>query len=67
MRGHTTECSRCGGGTGQAKPCNCGTLHMARERVRKVAEGGMINTTYRMSPEPALDAFRADLLRILAE
>lgn len=41
------------------------TLALARERVRRVAEGGTINLTYRMSPEPALDAFRADLLLIL--
>lgn len=41
------------------------TLELARRRVRLVAEGGTINGTYRLSPEPALEAFRADLLLIL--
>jgi hypothetical protein len=40
-------------------------LALARRRVRAVAQGGTINLTYRMSPEPALEAFRADLLLIL--
>jgi hypothetical protein len=41
-------------------------LARAKERVGKVARGGHINTTYRMEPGAALDAFRADLLRLLA-
>lgn len=41
-------------------------LNLAKERVRAIARGGTINGTYRMSPESALAAFRADLLRILA-
>lgn len=43
------------------------TFALAQDRVRKVALGGTINGTYRMSPEPALDAFRADLLRIVGQ
>lgn len=42
------------------------TQAAARERVRKVAEGATINGTYRMLPGEALEAFRADLLRVLA-
>lgn len=42
------------------------TQAAARERVRKVAEGATINGTYRMLPGEALDAFRADLVRVLA-
>ena len=40
---------------------------LAVDRVRKVAKGATINGTYRMAPEPALDAFRADLLRIVGD
>lgn len=40
-------------------------LAQAKSRIRKVAEGATINGTYRLSPEPALEAFRADLVRIL--
>jgi len=43
------------------------THKLAVDRVRKVAKGATINGTYRMSPEPALDAFRADLLRIVGD
>jgi hypothetical protein len=39
----------------------------ARDRVRNVARGATINGTYRLPPGEALDAFRADLLRILGE
>ena len=34
----------------------------ALDRVRKVGEGATINGTYAMAPEPALEAFRKDLL-----
>jgi hypothetical protein len=44
----------------------CG-LAGARARVRAVARGGTINGTYGLSPEPALDAFRADLLLIVGD
>jgi hypothetical protein len=40
---------------------------MARARVRKVAEGRAINTTYKQGPIDALEAFKADLLAILDE
>lgn len=43
------------------------TLAGARERVRRVAGGATINGTYRLSPEPALEAFKADLLLVLAD
>lgn len=41
------------------------TLALARKRVRKVAEGGMINTTYGLPVGESLAAFRADLLFLL--
>lgn len=45
-----------------------GKTHALRlARVRAVAKGATINGTYRMSPEPALEAFRADLLAIVGE
>jgi hypothetical protein len=40
---------------------------LAVERVRRIAKGATINGTYKLAPEPALDAFRADLLRIVGE
>lgn len=40
-------------------------LQKARDRVRKIAKGGFINTVYRKFPGEALEAFRQDLLRIL--
>lgn len=43
------------------------TLRLAQERVRRVAKGATINGTYRLPPGEALDAFRADLLRIVGE
>ena len=43
------------------------THKLACDRVRKVAKGATINGTYKLAPEPALDAFRADLLRIVGE
>lgn len=42
------------------------TLAGARERVRAVAQGATINGTYKLLPEASLEAFRADLIRILA-
>lgn len=42
-------------------------LHMARKRVRLVAEGAMINTTYKRFPIDALAAFKADLLLVLGD
>lgn len=41
------------------------TLALAVKRVRRVAEGGHINTTYGLPVGESLEAFRADLLRIL--
>lgn len=43
------------------------TLRLAQDRVRRVAKGATINGTYKLLPEPALDAFRADLLLIVGE
>ena len=43
-----------------------GKTHALRiKRVRAVAKGATINGTYRLSPEPALEAFRADLLALV--
>ena len=45
-----------------------GKTHVLRlARLRAVAKGATINGTYRMSPEPALEAFRADLLALVGE
>jgi hypothetical protein len=38
---------------------------LARERVRKVANGATINGTYKMMPGEALTAFRHDLLLLV--
>ena len=43
------------------------TDKLARERIRAIAKGATINGTYRLPPGEALDAFRADLLRIVGE
>lgn len=40
-------------------------LVVARDRIRRVAKGDTINGTYKLAPEPALDAFRADLLLLV--
>lgn len=42
------------------------TLAAAKARVKAVGEGRTINGTYRMLPEPALEAFRTDLLLLVA-
>jgi len=77
---HRTVLSRCANcpyerpGTGQAQdPATVvisgrqqGKTHaMSIKRVRAVAKGATINGTYKMLPEPALEAFRADLLALV--
>jgi hypothetical protein len=42
-------------------------LEASKARIRAVAKGATINGTYRMQPGEALDAFRADLLRIVGD
>jgi hypothetical protein len=45
-----------------------GKTHAAAAgRVRKVAKGATINGTYKLNPEDALAAFRADLLILVGE
>ncbi len=52
--------------TGTLGPIRIALPKTARERVRAVAKGGQINTTYRLPPGEAVEAFRKDLLLILA-
>jgi hypothetical protein len=61
--GYPRPCDACHG-KGEIKIARGGLAH-AKRRVRAIANGRHINTTYRMMPEPALAAFRADLGIIL--
>lgn len=44
---------------------NRAALQVAMNRVWKIANGAMINTTYRLSPFDSLAAFKSDLKLIL--
>jgi len=45
-----------------------GKTHAMRiQRLRAIAKGATINGTYKMLPEPALEAFRADLLALVGD
>lgn len=35
---YTTECTKCGGGTGQSKPCNCAVVAMQEDRRKGVTD-----------------------------